>query len=109
MKYLVIGSEGPGFASPQEAVNILESIVIPSFDALIQLEKQGKILAGGLPVGDRAFVFIMEAASNAEVDELLRNLPMWGSLKWKVTALQSIEGRATKERDVIQKIKGLKS
>jgi hypothetical protein len=27
MKYLVIGSEGPGFASPEQAVEILEKVI----------------------------------------------------------------------------------
>lgn len=106
MKYLVIGSEGPGFASPEEAVKVLESTVIPSFDALIKLEAEKKILAGGLPVGDRAFTFIVEAASNDEVDRLLRGLPMWGALKWQVTPLQSFQGRAEVERQQIKQIKG---
>ena len=37
MKYLVIGSEGPGFASPEQAVEILEKVILPTFDALITL------------------------------------------------------------------------
>ena len=72
---------------------------------LIKLEKSRKILAGGLPVGDRAFVFILEAASNEEVDQMLRNIPMWGSLDWEVTPLQSFSGRAAQERGFL---KGLK-
>ena len=105
MKYLVVGSGGPGFGSPEEAAHILANIILPSFDALIKLEKSKKILAGGLPVGDRAFVFILEAASNEEVDTLLRNIPMWGSLDWEVTPLQSFSGRASQERGFL---KGLK-
>jgi hypothetical protein len=31
-KYLVIGSGGPGFSSPEEAIKVLEEIVLPSFD-----------------------------------------------------------------------------
>jgi len=105
MKYLVIGSGGPGFTSPEEAISVLEEIVLPSFDQLIGLEKKKKILAGGLPVGDRAFVFIAEAASNEELDQMLRKLPMWGSLDWEVTALQTFKGRADQERDIIKKLK----
>ncbi|HEX9869161.1 MAG TPA: muconolactone Delta-isomerase family protein, partial [Candidatus Tectomicrobia bacterium] len=89
MRYLVSGSEGPGFASPEEAVEILEEVVLPTFDALMKLEARKKIVAGGLPVGDRAFVFIAEAASNEELDRLLRSLPAWGVLEWRVTPLQS--------------------
>jgi hypothetical protein len=105
MKYLIIGSEGPGFASPEETAWLLEEIILPSFDALLRLEEEGKLLAGGLPIGDRAFAFIVEASSNEEVDQLLRNLPMWGVLDWEVTALQTFAGRAAVEREIL---KGLK-
>jgi len=56
MKYLVVGSEGPGFTSPEEVLAVLEGGILPTFDALMKLEAEKKILAGGLPVGDRAFV-----------------------------------------------------
>jgi hypothetical protein len=105
MRYLVTGSEGPGFASPEEAVEILEEVVLPTFDVLMKLEAQKKIAAGGLPVGDRAFVFIAEAASNEELDRLLRSLPAWGVLEWHVTPLQSFAGRAAQEREVVKQSK----
>lgn len=105
MKYLVTGSEGPGFASPEEAIEVLERGILPTFDALMKLEADKKILAGGLPVGDRAFVFILEASSHEEADQLLRDLPAWGVLKWAVTPLQSFEGRAKKERRVVKEFK----
>jgi hypothetical protein len=50
MKYLVTGSEGPGFASPEEAIEVLERI-LPTFDALTKLEEERKIVAGGCPLG----------------------------------------------------------
>ena len=105
MRYLVTGSEGPGFASPEETVGVLEKIVVPSFDALTALESKRKIVAGGLPLGDRAFVFIVDAKSNEEVDALLRDLPMWGVLKWQVTPLQSFKGRARIEREAVRSLK----
>jgi hypothetical protein len=105
MRYLVTGSEGPGFASPEETISVLEKIVIPSFAALTALEARRKIVAGGLPLGDRAFVFIVDAKSNEEVDALLRDLPMWGVLKWQVTPLQSFTGRARIEREAVRTFK----
>ena len=105
MRYLVTGSEGPGFASPEETIGVLEKIVIPSFDALTALESRKKIVAGGLPLGDRAFVFIVDARSNEEVDALLRGLPMWGVLNWQVTPLQSFKGRARIEREAVRSSK----
>lgn len=105
MKYLVIGSGGPGFASQEEALEVLPNIILPSFKELIALEKSKKIIAGGLPVGDRAFVFIVEAKSNDELDQMLRKLPIWGELDWEVTALQTFSGRAKQERQAVQKLK----
>ena len=105
MKYLVIGSGGPGFGSPEEAIKLLSEIVLPSFDQLIELEKKRRILAGGLPVGDRAFVFIAEASSNEELDQMLRELPIWGSLDWEVSALQTFSGRAAQERNIVKNLK----
>lgn len=105
MKYLVAGSEGPGFASPEEIVAVLENGILPTFDALMKLEAERKIIAGGLPVADRAFIFILEASSNEEADQILRNIPAWGVLKWKVTPLQSFEGRATQERNILAELK----
>jgi muconolactone delta-isomerase len=105
MKYLVMGSGGPGFASPEEAVKVLKEVILPSFDQLIALEKKKKILAGGLPVGDRSFVFIAEASSNEELDQMLRKLPMWGSLDWEVSPLQTFSGRADQERSIIKELK----
>ena len=106
MKYLVVGAEGPGFASPEEALEVLEKGILPTFDALMQLEEDEKILAGGLPIGDRALVFIAEAASNEELDRMLRSIPAWGVLKWDVSALQTFAGRAEQEREIVEELKG---
>ena len=105
MRYLVVGSGGPGFASAKEALEILSSIVLPSFTQLIEFERKKKILAGGLPVGDRAFVFIAEAESNDELDKMLRQLPMWGVLDWEVTPLQTFSDRAKQERQAVKEMK----
>jgi hypothetical protein len=105
MQYLVVGSGGPGFASPEETVEVLQKGILPTFDALMKLEEDGKILAGGLPVGDRALTFIAEAASHEGLDRMLRNIPAWGVLQWEVTPLQSIAGRAAQEREIVEEFK----
>jgi muconolactone delta-isomerase len=105
MKYLVIGSDGPGFVSPEEAFQILEKTILPSLEYLMKLEAQNKILTGGVPIGDRAFVFIVESSSNEELDQLLRNIPVWGSMQWEVTPLHAFSGRAAQERDALKKLK----
>jgi|SRR5277367_4211003 len=106
MQYLVEGTGGPGFATTAEALTILETEILPGFDAIIKMEAEKTILAGGLPVGDRAFVFVIEAADNNEADKLIRNIPFWPVLQWKVTPLQSFTARAATERAVVAAIKG---
>jgi hypothetical protein len=104
-QYLVVGSGGPGFTSPQEAVTVLEKGILPTFEMLMKLEAKKKIVAGGLPVGERALAFILEASSHDEVDRILRDLPAWGVLQWKVTPLQSFKGRSIKEHRVVKELK----
>lgn len=105
MRYLVIASEGPGFSSPEEAIQVLEKGVLPTLDVLMKLEADNKIVAGGLPVGERKFVFILEASSSEEADQILRDIPAWGVFKWQVMPLQSFRGRAEKERSVVSDLK----
>lgn len=104
MQFLVTASKGPGFSQPQEMIQILEELVIPSLEAMVQMESDKQILAGGLPVGDRAFALMVEAESNEALDKTLRNLPIWGLLEWKVTPLQSLSSRLEIERDQIRKL-----
>ena len=105
MQYLVEAARGPLPASPEQAITLLEGTIIPHFEYMVELKSQGKLLAGGLPVGDRAFVCIIEAASNDEADRIVRDMPAWGVLEWKVTPLQSVEARAEMERKVLQTLK----
>ena len=70
----------------EEAVKVLEEIILPSFDEMIRLEEKKTIVAG-------------------ELDQMLRTLPMWGTLDWEVTALQTFAGRAAQERSIVKKLK----
>ena len=105
MKYLVVGTGGPGFDFPEEALEVLEETILPSFKELLRLERAKKIKAGGLPVGDRTLVFILEAKTNEEADQVVRSLPLWGSMEWEVTPLQTFAGRAKQERQAVREIK----
>lgn len=104
MKYLVTAGESPRFLSRKKAVQVLEGQVLPSMNVLMKLEAQNKIL-GGLPVGERCFVFIAEADSNDELDRLLHAIPVWGAMNWKVTPLETFEGRVSQELEFVEKFK----
>ena len=77
MQYLVEARRGNLPTSPEQAISFLEGIVIPHFEHLIKLERDKIILGGGLPVGDRAFVFVIEAKDNDEADRIIRSTPGW--------------------------------
>ena len=104
MTYLVKGSSGPVSLSSEEMAPLLENVVIPSLDQAAKWEKEGKI-KGGVPVGQRAVVFVVEASSNEELDQMLRSLPIWGGMKWKVIPLQSFSGRENMEKNILTEMK----
>lgn len=105
MRYMVHATEGPKFASSQEMANALETTVLPSLDALADLEADGTIIGGGVPVGDRALAFVIEADSNEHLDRLLHDMPIWGMLKWSVTPLEPFHARAEQEREFVEAAK----
>ena len=105
MRYMVHATEGPKFTSTQEMVNALESVVLPSLDALANLDADGTIVGGGVPVGDRALAFIIEADSNDHLDRMLHDLPIWGMLNWSVIPLEPFDARAEQEREFVEATK----
>lgn len=101
MLYLIEATEGPGWTSPEEGREVLEGGILPLFDHLADLEADGTILAGGLPVGDRAFTLVLEADSNEQADRIVRDIPGWSVLRWSVTPLQRLSTRAAMERNFL--------
>jgi hypothetical protein len=77
---------------------MIRSAVLPGHEALINLRAEGKVIAGGFPVGERAIAFIVEADSSKELDALLLQIPFWTITKTKVTALQDFEDRRDLDR-----------
>jgi muconolactone delta-isomerase len=102
MKYLVTGCTAVEFASDEQLTHFLEDSVMPTFEYMTKLEREKRILYAGTPVGERTFVFIAEAASNEELDEMLRGIPMWPMMDVKVTALEPIADREKQERKYMQ-------
>jgi muconolactone delta-isomerase len=89
---------------PDQLVGIMRQWVLPSMDTLINLKSEGKIIGGRLRVGERALVLIFEAESNEELDTILQRLPVWGLAKWKVTPLETLEGRTARDRQFIEQL-----
>ncbi len=107
MQYLVTteASTDLGLLPPQQMAQLLEQVITPSIEAVIKLEKERKILAGGVPVGSRSGVLIVEAASNDELDRLLLSLPLWGLYKFNVTPLESFQDRLAQQGPMLERLK----
>jgi muconolactone delta-isomerase len=106
VQYLVTGEfidPGP-LLPPDQLVGVIRQAVLPSHDVFRNLMSEGKIIAGGYPVGERAGVFIFDVDSNAELDALVHSLPSWGLIKIKVTPLEDVEGRRERDRQQVEQI-----
>lgn len=91
MRFLVnIDGSSVGVGMPPERVaQIREQMVVPGVEQLAQWEQEGKIHGGGF-TGARGSVFVLEAASIEEVDQLITSLPHWGLVRVDVKPLISM-------------------
>ena len=106
MQYLVtmdFVDPGPLLAT-QQYLGMMRAAVLPGHKALINLKSEGKILAGGYPVGERAIAFIVDADSPKELDSLLMEIPFWGITKANVTPLQEMEDRRDQDRQAAEQM-----
>ena len=109
MQYLVtmeFVEPGPMF-SPQQLGQMVAETILPSFDLLTSLQTEGKIVGGGVQAGTRTASFIVESASNDELDQLLEGIPFWGVMKTSVAPLQSFAKRAANDRALMERIKSM--
>ena len=107
MKYLVQMSVVET-ANPRDDVNIMIGHldrVVTSHEVLLQLQKEGKILAAGVPCGRRAYAFIAEVDGNKELNDLLRSLPMWSFQDIHCIPLHDLEDQLAIDKADIEKFK----
>ena len=106
MQYLVtMDFVDPGpLLSPQQFLGMVRQAVLPGHETLRNLKSEGKILAGGFPLGERAIAFIIEADSPEELDALLQRIPFWGITKTKVTPLQAFEDSCDQDQQFAEQL-----
>ena len=104
MRFLVTidGSDIGAGMPPERLAQVVDQMVVPSLEQLAQWEQEGRIHGGGYTAA-RGGVFIIDADSSEEVDQLVTSLPHWGVLKVDVKPLISTtalleRARATRQR-----------
>jgi muconolactone delta-isomerase len=74
-----------------QLTQIVTEAILPSLEALKDLQAKGKVLAGGHPVGQHYILMFMEAESEDEIHELLEDLPLSELGSMHITELTSFE------------------
>jgi muconolactone delta-isomerase len=106
MRYLVhvesidAGEQMP----PRQVAALIEEVIIPTMKVLVEWEKMGKA-RGGILSGRRGAAFVIDAASNEELSDLLRALPVWGFSEVDITPLDSAEHRIEAETQTAKMLK----
>ena len=105
MRFLVTldGSDIGVGMPPERLGQVVEQMVVPSIEQLSQWEQEGKVHGGGYTAA-RGGVFIMDADSSEEVDQLVTSLPYWGLVKVEVKPLISTSSMLERARAMGQRL-----
>jgi muconolactone delta-isomerase len=105
MRFLVTidGSDIGVGMPPERLAQVVEQMVVPSMEKLVQWEQEGRVHGGGYTAA-RGGVFIMEADSSEEVDQLVTSLPHWGLVKVEVKPLISTSAMVERARAMSQRL-----
>jgi muconolactone delta-isomerase len=104
MRFLVTidGSDIGAGMPPERLAQVVDQMVVPSLEKLAQWEEEGRIHGGGYTAA-RGGVFMIDADSSDEVDQLVTSLPYWPLVRVEVMPLISQSallerGRAIRQR-----------
>lgn len=98
-------SSGSRPHSEAEGRAFIEDYIFPTLQRCIELQKAGKIIAGGPESGTVALALIVDTTSAAELDNLITSLPVWPRMETSVTALTTFEDRRHSVDTVLTNIK----
>jgi len=105
MRFLVTidGSDiGVGML-PEQLAQVMDQMIIPGVEKLAQWEQEGRIHGGGY-TAEKGSVFIVDAESSEEVDQLVTSLPHWGVVQVDVEPLISHSALLERARAVGQRL-----
>ena len=86
-----------------QLTQIVREAILPSLEALKDLQAKGKVLAGGHPVGQQYILMYMEAESKDEVHELLKDLPLSELGSMVITEMKSLDELGSRSESASRK------
>ena len=104
MRFLVT-LDGSNVAAmpPERLVHVFDQMIIPGIEQLARWEQEGRIHGGAYTAG-RGGVFMIDADSSEEVDQLVASLPHWPLLKVDVQPLISTSALLERAQAVRQRL-----
>jgi muconolactone delta-isomerase len=105
MRFLVTidGSDVGAGMPPERLAEVLDRMVIPGIEQLVEWEREGRIHGGGYTAA-RGGVFVIDADSSEEVDRLVTGLPHWGLVKVDVKPLISASAMLERSRAMLHRV-----
>ncbi len=105
MRFLVTieGSDVVVGMPPERLGQLMHQMVVPGIEKLAQWEQEGKIHGGGYAAA-RGNVFVIEADSVEEVEQLVTSLPHWGLVNVDVKPLISHSTMLERARAMEQRL-----
>jgi muconolactone delta-isomerase len=79
--------------SQKDGINFIEEFIFPTLEQCKKLHEEKKILAGGPMSNAVSLVFIVNAESAWELDDLITSLPIWPRMETKVIPLTTFDAR----------------
>jgi muconolactone delta-isomerase len=83
----------PPSMSPEDGLALIEEAILPTLESLQALEQRGTVVAGGPIAGSIALGLIVEADSQAALDGVFAQLPIWPRMETLVRPLTTFSAR----------------
>jgi muconolactone delta-isomerase len=91
IQLLLISSSRP--TSQKDGINFIEKFIFPTLEQCKKLQEEKKILARGPMSGAIYLMFIVNAESARELDDLITSLPIWPRMETQVIPLTTFDAR----------------
>lgn len=105
MDYLVDMTLASHTRTPEEGLDFISTLILPTLAACRDLETKGIIVGGGLKTGQIAFAMILRVDSVEQLDEIIERLPVWHRMDTTVTPLSTFEVRESSTQKRLEDIK----
>ena len=89
----------------EEGIAFVEQGIAPTLDAMMAMEQQGTVIAGGPVAGSIALAFIADVDSQAALDGIFAALPIWPRMETTVSPLTTFAARKASVQQLVARLR----